>query len=154
LAERNSLTFRCAGGRCAKRSPTPQIGVTQRVFFLNNHHPWPFINPEIIRRSKETIVVWDACLSFLCIFFKVTRFEWIDIRYQDLAGAWHEVRAEGDLSSQCNTKSIIWTGSSRSIASRISKPWLCAKNSNLGIGMPAPMPAETIKLISSSNDVP
>ncbi len=76
----------------------PQIGVTQRVIFLNIDQPWPFINPEIIRRSDESIVVWDACLSFLCIFFQVRRSAWIDVRYQDLAGDWHEVHAEGDLS--------------------------------------------------------
>jgi peptide deformylase len=44
------------------------------------------------------MVVWDACLSFLCIFFQVRRHCWIDVRYQDLAGEWHELRAEGDLS--------------------------------------------------------
>jgi peptide deformylase len=76
----------------------PQIGVLRRIVFLNVDRPWPLINPEIVARSPETMVVWDACLSFLTIFFQVTRHRWIDVRYQDLSGAWHEIRAEGDLS--------------------------------------------------------
>src|SRR5262245_61177048 len=76
----------------------PQIGVLQRIVFLNVDQPWPLINPEIVARSAETMVVWDACLSFLCVFFQVTRHCSVDVRYQDLAGEWHEVRAEGDLS--------------------------------------------------------
>lgn len=76
----------------------PQIGVLWRIVFMNVDHPWPLINPEIIQRSPETMVVWDACLSFLCIFFQVTRHAWVTVRYQDRSGTWHELRAEGDLS--------------------------------------------------------
>ncbi len=76
----------------------PQIGVLQRVVFLDLGEPWPLINPEITARSEETMVVWDACLSFLCIFFQVRRHCRVDVRYQDLRGQWHELQAEGDLS--------------------------------------------------------
>src|SRR5687768_2576166 len=76
----------------------PQIGVLARIIFLNVDRPSPMINPEIVARSPETMVVWDACLSFLSIFFQVTRSCWIDVRYQDLSSGWHEFRAEGDLS--------------------------------------------------------
>jgi peptide deformylase len=77
----------------------PQIGVLKRIVFMNvdGASPWPLINPVITARSPETMIVWDACLSFLCIFFQVTRHEWITARYQDTAGAWHDLRAEGDL---------------------------------------------------------
>src|SRR5215813_1319694 len=80
----------------------PQIGVLQRVIFLRlpGEEAWPLVNPEIIERSAEKIVVWDACLSFLSIFMEVERHRDIRVRYQDLEGAWHEVRAneERDLS--------------------------------------------------------
>ncbi len=76
----------------------PQIGVLQRVIFLNVEQPWPLINPTIIDHSEETMIVWDACLSFLSIFFQVTRYRWVTVRYQDTSGTWHEIRAEGDLS--------------------------------------------------------
>jgi peptide deformylase len=77
----------------------PQIGVLQRIVFMNvdTQSPWPLINPAIVARSPETMVIWDACLSFLSVFCQVTRHRWIDLRYQDTAGAWHELRADGDL---------------------------------------------------------
>jgi peptide deformylase len=73
----------------------PQIGVSQRVTFLQlpDAEPWPMINPEIIERSEEKIVVWDACLSFLSIFMQVERHREIRVRYQDLQGNWHEIQA-------------------------------------------------------------
>jgi peptide deformylase len=66
----------------------PQLGVMQRVIFLQlpGEKPWPLINPEIIERSEETIVVWDACLSFLSIFMQVERDREITVRYQSLDG--------------------------------------------------------------------
>ena len=77
----------------------PQIGVLQRIVFMNidQQTPWPLINPQIIARSDDTLVVWDACLSFLVIFCQVTRHRTITVRYQDTAGVWHEIAAEGDL---------------------------------------------------------
>ena len=80
----------------------PQLGVCLRVIFLQlpGEEPWPMVNPEIIERSAEKIVVWDACLSFLSIFMQVSRHQAITVRYQDLQGGWHELRAteERDLS--------------------------------------------------------
>ena len=78
----------------------PQIGVLRRVIFLNigGCDPWPMINPEIVEASDETIVVWDACLSFLTIFFCVQRHARVAVHYQDTSGAVHVVDAEGDLS--------------------------------------------------------
>ena len=73
----------------------PQLGVLQRVIFLKlpGENPWPLMNPEIVRRSHEKIVVWDACLSFLSIFMQVERYRDITVRYQDLEGNTLEVEA-------------------------------------------------------------
>jgi peptide deformylase len=73
----------------------PQIGVAQRVIFLQlpGAQPWPLINPEIIERSTEKIVVWDACLSFLSIFMQVERHRELKVRYQDPQGEWQEIQA-------------------------------------------------------------
>jgi peptide deformylase len=74
----------------------PQLGVALRVAFLQlpGREPWPLINPVITQRSVEKIVVWDACLSFLCIFMQVERHRRVTVRYQDQLGAWHEVHAD------------------------------------------------------------
>jgi len=76
----------------------PQIGVTQRIVFMQlpGAEPWPFINPEIVDRTEEKIVVWDACLSFLSIFMQVERHREITVRYQDLHGVSHDIRAGAD----------------------------------------------------------
>jgi peptide deformylase len=73
----------------------PQLGVLRRVIFLKlpDAEPWPLINPVIIRRSKEKIVVWDACLSFLSIFMQVERHHQITVRYQNLRGETLEFEA-------------------------------------------------------------
>src|ERR1700756_2614901 len=80
----------------------PQIGVLQRVIFLKlpRAEPWPLVNPEIVERSEEKIVVWDACLSFLSIFMQVERHREITVRYQKLDGEAVEVVAseENNLS--------------------------------------------------------
>lgn len=80
----------------------PQLGVSKRVIFLQllGAEPWPLINPQITQRSEEKVVVWDACLSFLAIFMQVERHKEISVRYQDVSGQWHEVKAgeERDLS--------------------------------------------------------
>lgn len=80
----------------------PQIGVPLRATFvqLPGADPLPLINPRIIERSAEKIVVWDACLSFLSIFMQVERHREVEVRYQDLKGNWCDLQAgpERDLS--------------------------------------------------------
>jgi len=73
----------------------PQIGELQRVIFLQlpGADAWPLVNPEIIERSQDKIIVWDACLSFLSIFMQVERHREITVRYQNLRGDPLEVEA-------------------------------------------------------------
>jgi peptide deformylase len=73
----------------------PQIGHLLRVVFMQlpGEKPWPLINPTILERSQEKMVVWDACLSFLSVFMQVERHCEIVVSYQDLQGEWHESRA-------------------------------------------------------------
>jgi peptide deformylase len=76
----------------------PQLGVPLRVVFLQlpGEKPWLLINPEILERSEEKIVVWDACLSFLSIFMQVERNREIRVRYQDIKSESHEFGADDD----------------------------------------------------------
>lgn len=79
----------------------PQIGVLQRIIFLNveGDRPWPLINPVITLKSHETVEVWDACLSFLAIFMKVRRHKFVTVQYLDTEGRVQQVEAgpERDL---------------------------------------------------------
>jgi peptide deformylase len=76
----------------------PQLGVLQRVIFLKlpGEDPWPLVNPEIVARSTERIVVWDACLSFLSIFMQVERHREITVEYSDIGGVRHVFEAGDD----------------------------------------------------------
>lgn len=76
----------------------PQIGVLSRVVFLNVNRPWPLINPKIVGHSDEKLTLWDACLSYLSIFFQVSRSRAIEVRYQNTEGEWQSLLAEGALS--------------------------------------------------------
>ena len=78
----------------------PQLGVLQRVIFLKlpGVEPWPLINPEVIERGEEKIIVWDACLSFLSIFMQVERRRQVTVRYQNLYGETLEFEAGDDRS--------------------------------------------------------
>src|SRR5258708_11349901 len=76
----------------------PQLGELKRVIFLQlpGADPWALINPEIIERSEEKLIVWDACLSFLSIFMQVERYCQITVRYQSLSGDTLEFEAGDD----------------------------------------------------------
>jgi len=89
--------WRCATGY-GRGIAAPQLGELQRVIFLKlpEAEPWPLINPEIIERSAEKIIVWDACLSFLSIFMQVERHRQVTVRYQSLNGETHEFKAGDD----------------------------------------------------------
>jgi len=80
----------------------PQIGVPLRAILLQlpGAEPWPLFNPTVTERSRDKVIVWDACLSFLSIFMQVERHREISVRYQDEHTRWQEVHAgaERDLS--------------------------------------------------------
>jgi len=72
------------------------VGLGVIFLQLPGAEAWPPVNPEMIERSREKIVVWDACLSFLSIFMQVQRHRAITVRYQDAGAGWHEVQASDD----------------------------------------------------------
>jgi len=76
----------------------PQIGVLKRVVFINIEKPWLLVNPEIVEMSDEKMIIYDSCLSYLCIFFQVSRSRRIKVSYQEQDGTKKVIEAEGDLS--------------------------------------------------------
>jgi len=76
----------------------PQIGVLKRIVFINVDRPWLLVNPAITWMSQEKMVVWDACLSYLSVFFQVQRAKKIKVSYVNEDGEEKEVSVEGELS--------------------------------------------------------
>jgi peptide deformylase len=76
----------------------PQIGSLKRVVFLNLERPSLLINPEILEMSDEKMIVYDYCLSYPTIFFKVQRSKRVRVSYQEKDGSRKTIEAKGDLS--------------------------------------------------------
>lgn len=76
----------------------PQIGVTERLIFIDAGTPLAMVNPQIVNRSRKTMTLWDDCFSFPDLLVKVKRHLAISIRYQDLQGRRHTLEADGALS--------------------------------------------------------
>ena len=84
----------------------PQIGELKRVIVI---HPIKerspeekskklsqvFINPEIIKRSKETIIDEEGCLSFPGLFLKIKRAKEVEVEALDEKGEKVQIKAEG-----------------------------------------------------------
>ena len=60
-----------------------QLGIMKRLVFTNVKTAKIFINPKIIERSKETIELWDDCMSFPNLLVKVKRNKIIKVEYQN-----------------------------------------------------------------------
>ncbi len=75
----------------------PQIGAPLRIVYAVLDEPWFLINPEIVDIGTQDFLVWDDCFSIPGLLVRVQRAYQIRVRYQDLAGEWHTVDAEGDV---------------------------------------------------------
>jgi peptide deformylase len=82
----------------------PQVGVGLRlavVDLMRDNQPAPMvlINPSIVASSAETAVREEGCLSLPGQYADVERPAAVTVRYQDEAGAKHEVTADGLLAA-------------------------------------------------------
>jgi peptide deformylase len=76
----------------------PQIGVLQRVVYLNVGEPVALLNPEFLHLSPETFELWDDCMSFPDLLVRVRRHRSATLRFRDLDWREHTWQLEGDLS--------------------------------------------------------
>ncbi len=76
----------------------PQIGVTRRIVFVNIETPMALVNPEIVKRSRQTMTLWDDCFSFSDLLVKIRRYSKITVRFQDELGKKQVLDAVGGLS--------------------------------------------------------
>lgn len=57
--------------------------------------PLILLNPVIVEQSNTIVDDWEGCLSVPGIRGKVSRSNWVNIRYQDVNGKHHSKRFEG-----------------------------------------------------------
>jgi peptide deformylase len=80
----------------------PQVGELIRLVVIDVQEggkkaPLVLVNPEVVGTSKELATREEGCLSLPNQYADITRPAVVKVRYQDLAGARHEVEADGLL---------------------------------------------------------
>ena len=63
--------------------------------------PYVLVNPEIIKMSDERSPMFEGCLSLPGRFADVPRAPSLVVKFRDLAGKEHRLRADEELLSQC-----------------------------------------------------
>lgn len=84
----------------------PQVGKSMRLFVIDADplkdvfpetagFKQAYLNASILERSEEEVVMEEGCLSFPGLSERVSRPNWVRVKYQDEKGEWHEERLEG-----------------------------------------------------------
>ena len=74
----------------------PQVGVLKRIIVAQTDYgPKAFINPEIIKKTKEKEIMEEGCLSFPGLWLKVERAKGVEITALDSNG--NKIKAVGFL---------------------------------------------------------
>lgn len=76
----------------------PQVGVSKRIIVvLTEQGPAVFINPEILKKSRETEITEEGCLSLPGVLLKKKRAKSIELEALDTEGKKGKIKAEGIL---------------------------------------------------------
>ena len=79
--------FRAAHG-FGRAIAAPQVGWAARAIALSlEERDFMVYDPVITRRSRETVTLWDDCMSFPDLFVRVERHAAIEVAYTDATGA-------------------------------------------------------------------
>ncbi len=82
-----------------------QVGVAKRVVTMDlskkegDHKPQVFINPEITWKSEENGTYEEGCLSIPEYYEEVERPAEVKVKYLDIDGKTHEIKAKGLLAT-------------------------------------------------------
>lgn len=76
----------------------PQISVLKRMVYLHVEQPWLIINPKLVGMSKETMELWDDCMSFPDLLVRVRRRRSFTLVYRNEQWAERTLAVEGVLS--------------------------------------------------------
>ena len=76
----------------------PQVGISQQIFLADDGNGLRvFINPKIIWRSAEKIIIEEGCLSFPGIFLEIERPKEVKIEFSDKNNQKQILKADGLL---------------------------------------------------------
>jgi peptide deformylase len=68
----------------------PQIGENMRMFVaLIDRHPLTLINPQIVEHADGYVHMEESCLSCPNEAVRISRYEWVEVRYYSLNGKEH-----------------------------------------------------------------
>ena len=74
----------------------PQVGFSKRIIAVQAENgPEVFINPKILKKSKEKEIMEEGCLSFPKFFLKIKRAKEIEIEAINLNGEKIIIKAQG-----------------------------------------------------------
>jgi len=74
----------------------PQVGALRRVIVVETGQgPAVFINPQILKKSKETEIMEEGCLSLPGVLLKIKRAKKIELEVLDIEGEKSRIEAEG-----------------------------------------------------------
>ncbi|MDO8424871.1 MAG: peptide deformylase [bacterium] len=74
----------------------PQINVPKRIIAVQmKEGPKVFLNPEVVKKSRETEIREEGCLCLPGVYLKVKRAKSVEIAAQDLEGKKINIKADG-----------------------------------------------------------
>jgi peptide deformylase len=74
----------------------PQVGISKNIFVAQTSHgPHVFVNPKIIKKSREAETMEEGCLSLPDVWLKVKRAKAAELEYLDIEGKTGKIKAEG-----------------------------------------------------------
>ncbi len=76
----------------------PQIGVLKRIVYLHIERPWLVVNPAVVGMSKETMELWDDCMSLPDLLVRLKRRCSFTLAYRDDQWAEQTLAVKGVLS--------------------------------------------------------
>lgn len=72
----------------------PQIGELKRIIVVDSEKgPLALINPEIIRKTEETEIAEEGCLSFPKLFLKIRRAKGVEVKAENEKGEEFQLKA-------------------------------------------------------------
>ena len=74
----------------------PQVGKLKKIIVAQTEkEPLILINPKILKKSKETEIMEEGCLSFPGLWLRIKRAKSVEVEALDINGKKTKIKAEG-----------------------------------------------------------